>query len=127
MATTDPTGGGPSVAIAIPPDDAVFLRSVFEMARSGIRDELENYPDELREPVRLHREEAVFDALLAALDSGSLVITGDLRCVLADLAETIDRANEYERVVAEHAAMLGLRKQVCEGVKRWTPSRSNSG
>jgi phage terminase Nu1 subunit (DNA packaging protein) len=85
------------------------------MARSGIRDELAKYPESLREPVRLHREEAVYDALLAALDSGSLVVTGDLRCVLRDLAETIDRANEYERVVAEHAALLGLRKQICEG------------
>jgi len=118
MATTDPTGDGPVIALSVPTDDAAFLRSVFEMARSGIRDELAEYPDELREPLRLHREEAVYDALLAALDSGSLVVSGDLRCVLADLAETIDRANEYARVVAEHAAMLGLRKQVCEGVKR---------
>ena len=95
-----------------------FLRSVFQMARSGIHDELAEYPDELRGPLRLHREEAVFDTLLAALDSGSLVVSGDLRCVLSDLAETIDRANEYERVVAEHAALLGLRRQVCEGSKR---------
>jgi hypothetical protein len=116
MATTDPTGGGPAVALTLPPDDAAFLRSVFGMARSGIRDELENYPDELREPLRLHREEAVFDALLAALDNGSLVVTGDLRCVLADLAQTVDRANEYERVLAEHAALHGLRKQLCDEV-----------
>jgi hypothetical protein len=118
MATTDPTGGGPAVALTIPPDDATFLRGVFEMARSGIRDELAEHPDSLREPTRLHREEAVYDALLAALDSGSLVVTGDLRCVLCDLAQLIDRANEYERVVAEHAAILGLRKQVCRRAGR---------
>lgn len=118
MARTDPTGDGPAVALTIPPDDAAFLRSVFQMARGGIRDELAEYPDELREPLRLHREEVVYEALLAALDSGSLVVTGDLRCVLSDLAETIDRANEYERVVAEHAALLGVRRQVCEGARR---------
>ena len=118
MTTTDPTGDGPVIALTVPPNDAAFLRSVFEMARGGIRDELADYPDELREPVRLHREEAVYDALLAALDSGSLIVTGDLGSVLADLAETINRANEYERVVAEHAAILGLRKQVCEGARR---------
>lgn len=118
MATDNPTGGGAAVALTIPPDDAAFLRSVFEMARSGIRDELDNYPDSLREPTRLHREEAVYNALLAALGSGSIVASGDLRCVLCDLAETIDRANEYERVVAEHAALLGLREQVSEGAER---------
>ena len=115
MANENPTSNGAAVALTIPPDDAAFLCSVFEMARGGIRDELDNYPDSLREPTRLHREEAVYDALLAALDNGSIVVSGDLRCVLADLAETIDRANEYERVVAEHAALLGLRRQVCEG------------
>lgn len=115
MATIDPTCDGPVVALTVPPDDGAFLHSVFRMARSGIRDELADYPDELRKPVRLYREEAVYDALLAALDNGSLVVTGDLRCVLADLAQTVDRANEYERVLAEHAALLGLRRQVCEG------------
>ena len=118
MARTDPTGGGPAVALSIPPDDATFLRSIFQMAQGGIRGELAEYPESLREPTRLHREDAVYDALLAALDSGSLRVTGDLRCVLCDLAQLIDRTNEYTRVVAEHAALLGLRKQVCTGAGR---------
>ena len=118
MARTDPTGGGPAVALSIPADDAGFLRGLFEIARSGIRDELAEHPDSLREPMRLHREEAVYEALLAALDSESIVVTGDIRCVLCDLAQLIDRANEYVRVVAEHAAILGLRKQVCEGARQ---------
>jgi hypothetical protein len=109
---------GPAVALTIPPDATAFLRSVFGMALGGIRDELAKYPDQLREPTRLHREEAVYDALLAALDSGSIVVSGDVRCVLCDLAQMIDRENEYARVVAEHAALLGLRKQVCAGRKR---------
>jgi len=115
MPCTKPTGDPGPVAITISREDRTFLRSVFRMARSGIRDELAEYPESLREPARLHREEAIYDALLAALDSGSVVVTGDLRCVLSDLAETIDRANEYERVVAEHAALLGLGKQIREG------------
>lgn len=117
MARPDPTGGGPAVALTISRRDRTFMRGVFRMARGGIRDELAEYPDALREPLRLHREEAVYDVLLAALDNGSLVVTGDLRCVLSDLAKTIDRANEYERVLAEHAALLCLRKQVCEGAR----------
>jgi hypothetical protein len=118
MARTDPTGGGPAVALSIPPDDATFLCSVFEMARGGIRDELAEHPDSLRQPIRLRREEAVYDALLAALEARSVIATGDLCCVLGDLAQLIDLANEYQRVLAEHAALLGLRKQICEGAGR---------
>jgi hypothetical protein len=118
MARIDPTGDGCAVALSIPPDDATFLRGVCEMARGGIRDELAEHPESLREPTRLHREDAVYEALIAALDSGSIAATGDIRCVLSDLAQLIDQANEYERVLAEHAALLALRKQVCEGARR---------
>jgi hypothetical protein len=112
MAETNPTGGGRSVALTIPPDDRRFLRGVFTMARDGIRDELTEYPKELREPARLHREEAAYEKLLSALKAGEIVPDGDVLQVLTDLAETIDRANEYERVVAEHAALLGVRDQI---------------
>lgn len=115
MATQNPTGGGAAVSLSIQPVDRKFLRSVFSMARGGIRDELADYPDDLREPTRLYREEAVYDKLLGALREGSIVPDADTRRVLADLAQTIDRANEYERVVAEHAALLGLQEQVGRG------------
>jgi hypothetical protein len=66
----------------------------------------------------LQREEGAYDALLAALDGGSIVASPDVCRVLGDLAQMIDRENEYERVVAEHAALLGVRERVCEGVGR---------
>jgi hypothetical protein len=112
MAETNPTGDGRSVALKIPPDDHRFLGGIFKMALGGIRDELTEYPTELREPARLHREEAAYETLLAALDAGEIVADGEVLRVLTDLAETIDRANEYERVVAEHAALLGVRDQI---------------
>jgi hypothetical protein len=112
MANENPTGGEKSVALTIPSRDRRFLRGVFTMARDGIRDELAEYPGELREPVRLDREEAAYEKLLAALSSLSIVPDADVRRVLTDLAETIDRANEYERVVAEHAALLGMQEQI---------------
>lgn len=112
MARTNPTGDGVLVALTIPPDDGRFLRGVFTMARDGIRDELTEYPKELREPARLHREEAAYERLLAALDAGEIVADGEVLRVLTDLAEMIDRTNEYERVVAEHAALLGVRDQI---------------
>ncbi len=105
-----------AVALQIEPSDRRFLRSVFAMARDGIRDELAAYPGQLREPQRLYREEAVYDELLAALERGSIEPSGDIRGVLDDLAATVDGANEYERVVAEHEALHGLRRQLaCAG------------
>lgn len=118
MANQNPTGSGPSVALTIPVADGDFLRSIFTMARDGIREELADYPDQLREPILLHREEATYDALLAALDGGSVVVSDDIRRVLCDLAKMIDGENEYERVVAEHAALLGFCEQVSEGARR---------
>jgi len=112
MAETNPTGDGLPVALTIPPDDDRFLRGVFTMARDGIRDELTEYPQELREPARLHREEAAYETLLEALDAKEIVPDGDVLQILTDIAETIDRANEYDRVVAEHAALLGVRDQI---------------
>ena len=112
MADKNPRDPGDAVSLTIPAKDAKFLRGAFEMARDGIRDELTNYPDELEEPTRLHREEAVYDKLLAALDTGSIVPDRDVLDVLADLATVIDESNEHKRVVAEHAAILKLREQM---------------
>lgn len=115
MAETNPRGDGCSVALTIPPDDLPFLGRIFGMALGGIRDELTEHPDALREPARLHREEAAYEKLLEALDAEEIVPDRDVLKVLTDLAETIDGTNEYERVVAEHAALLGVRDQVGYG------------
>jgi hypothetical protein len=108
MAEKNPTGDGDAVALTIPTEHRKFLRDLFEIARGGIREELAQYPKQLKEPHRLHREEAVYEKLLAALDTGSIVSDRDVRDVLRDLAEIYDRENEYERVIAEHEALHGL-------------------
>lgn len=118
MATDNPTGRGPGIAVAIPTKDRGFLRGLFEMARGGIRDELADHAEEVRDPARLRREEGAYDALLAALGGDSIVASVDVCRVLGELAQMIDRENEYRRVIAEHAALLGLREQVCEGTGR---------
>lgn len=118
MATNNPTGDGASVAITIPAEHRDFLRTTFAVARDGIDEDLARYPDQVRNHVAKRRESAAYDALLAALDSGSIVVSGDVRCVLCDMAMLIDAENEYERVVAEHAALLGVRRQMWEGAGR---------
>ena len=112
MAKQNPRGSSVRVALAIPSRHRKFLHRVFAAARAGVRDELDRFPDRVRSLDGLRREEAAYEALLAALDSGAIVASGDVRCVLCDLAVTIDRENEYERVVAEHAALLDVRRQI---------------
>jgi len=112
MADRNPTGSDPSVALDIPTDHHAFLRSVFETAREGIQGDLADFPERLREPERLRREEAAYGRLLAALDAGVIVPDRDVRCVLGRLARVIDAANDFERVLFEHRAICRLLVQV---------------
>jgi hypothetical protein len=117
MADENPTGHGAAVALNIPADQVRFLRSTFEKARAGVKDELEEFPDQL-DPRRLEREEAAYARLLAALDQLVIVPDRDVRDLLADLAGIVDRSNEYSRVVQEHDALHGLLAQLGGGVAR---------
>jgi hypothetical protein len=112
MANENPMGSGDAVALKIPAEDRQFLRRLFEMARDGIRDELRDYPEDLKAPTHLRREQAVYEALLVALDEGTIVPDHQMRQLVRELADLNDRENEYVRVVAEHAALLGLYKQL---------------
>lgn len=112
MATDNPMGSGDAVALTITAEDRKFLRSVFTMALQGIRDELADYPEDLREPTHLRREEGIYEKLLAALGCGRIVPDHYTSQVLRELAEMNDRENEYARVVAEHDALLGLHEQL---------------
>ena len=108
MADENPTGRGTTVALNISPEQARFLCGLFEDARAGVRRELKEYPEQLREPARLRREEAVYGRLLTALDKLVVVANADVRAVVGDLARIIDRSNEYSRVVFEHEALHSL-------------------
>ncbi len=111
MADQNPTGRGSAVVLSIPADQAHFLRSTFEKARAGVKDELEEFPDHL-DPERLQREEAAYTRLLAALDELVIVPDRDALDVLGDLAGIIDEGNEYRRVASEHEALHGLLAQL---------------
>jgi hypothetical protein len=117
MADQNPMGRGAAVALDLPVDHVRFLRGVFEKARDGISDELEEFPGQL-DPKRLHREHAAYGRLLTALDELVIIPDNDLRAVLGDLAKIIDTSNEYRRVVAEHEALHGLLAQFAEGEER---------
>jgi hypothetical protein len=115
MADENPTGRGNAVALKIPANQVRFLRSLFKDARAGVRQELKDYPKQLKEPTRLRREDAAYGRLLVALDECVIVPDADVRVVVGDLAKIIDGSNEYERVVAEHDALHGLLAQLGGG------------
>lgn len=117
MADENPTGRGSAVALSISADQARFLRSTFEKARAGVKDELEEFPDQL-DPKRLEREEAAYARLIAALDELVIVPDRDVRDLLSDLAGIVDQANEYGRVVEEHDALHDLLVQLGGGEGR---------
>ncbi len=118
MADENPTGRGNAVALKIPANQVRFLRSLFKDARAGVRQELEDYPKQLKEPTRLRREDAAYRRLLAALDELMIVPDADVRVVVGDLAKIIDGSNEYSRVVSEHEALQGLLGQLAGGDAR---------
>ena len=111
MADQNPTGSGAAVALELPADHVRFLRGVFEKARAGIGDELEEFPDQL-DPKRLEREHIAYGRLLTALDELVIVPDHEVRNVVGDLAEVIDQGNEHKRVVSEHKALHGLLAQL---------------
>ena len=117
MADENPTGHGAAVALNIPADQVRFLRSTFEKARAGVKDELEEFPDQL-DPKRLEREHAAYGRLLTAMDELVIIPDQDVQDLVADLARIIDSANEYSRVVAEHEALHGLLAQLGGGEGR---------
>jgi len=115
MADENPKGRGAAVALQIPAD---HVRIVFQMALRGIREELDDYPKQLKEPARLRREESAYGRLLVALDELVIVLDSDVQDVLADLAGIVDRGNEYSRVVEEHEALHRLLAQLRGGGDR---------
>src|SRR5215475_11851952 len=117
MADQNPTGSGAAVVLNLPADHVRFLRSTFEKARAGVKDELEEFPDQL-DPKRLEREEAAYARLLAALDELVIVPDRDVRDLVLDLAGIVDQANEYGRIVEEHDALHSLLAQLGGGESR---------
>lgn len=109
---------GAAIALKLPADHVRFLRGVFEQACDGVRDELQEYPDTLKDPEHLRREEAAYGRLLMALAELAIVPDAEVLALVADLATVIDGSNQYSRVVAEHEALHGLLDQLAGEVDR---------
>lgn len=113
MANQNPTDDRAAVVLTFTPAQALVLRPLLEMVLDGIREELATQPETaLREPVRLRREEEAWVSLLAALTGEAVVLSAEISRVVTEFAESIDTANEYGRVLAEHEALGALIDQI---------------
>ena len=112
MANQNPTGDGAAVALEISPRNVAILRPILEMVRDGAHDDFSTAPVAAW-PEAARADEHAYRVLLAALDRGTIFPAPHICRALGELAESIDEANEYERVVAEHDALADLRRQVC--------------
>ena len=113
MSCANPTGGGHAVALEIPAGNLPFLRRVIGAARAGLRDDLDRHGDQLQQPrSKLLLEDAAYAELLVALDRRWIVPDDEVRATLSRLGESVDRDNQYPRVLAEHEALHGLLAQL---------------
>ena len=117
MATDNPMGDGRAVPLQIPTGNLPFLRTVLTDARDGLREDLDRFGDQLREPrEELETELADYGRLLIALETKRVRADCRLYSSLLTLADSIDRQNEYPRVRFEHKAMRGLLAQIEAGL-----------
>lgn len=112
MASQNPTGDGAAVALEISPRKVAILRPILQMVRDGAHDDFSTAPVAAQAEAA-RADEHAYRVLLAALDHGTILPDPHICRALGELAASVDEANEYERVVAEHNELADLRRQVC--------------
>lgn len=97
------------VTLTMFPQHRRFLRQTFEECQEGLVFDLHCYRQLLPDPERAEREAAIYGRLAQGLRCGGSVVADDeVRRLVRELAEAIDEANEYERVVSEAEAFSRL-------------------
>jgi len=114
MVSKQRTGDRPTSVLDLPTPQLARLRQVFTFCLEGVREDLE-VPGRLSDPAKARRDADAYEHLLAALDGGRVVPNPDLTRAVAEVAASVDANNEYERVVAEHAALTGLLARIDGG------------
>jgi hypothetical protein len=114
MVSQNPTGDRPTVALDLPAAQLATLREIFTFCLGGVREDLEA-PGRLPDPTTARRDAVAYEHLLAALDGGRVVPEPDLARAVKEVTGSVDLNNEYERVVAEHDALVGLLARIEPG------------
>lgn len=108
------TRGGP-VTLRVEDRHAPLLREYFVTARVGRIADLAEYPDQLRDPERTRAEAETYGRLIEGVDRRTIVADEEVRAALVESAAASDEANEYARVLREHAAFEHLLRQLPGG------------
>jgi len=111
MASSDPTGGGAIVILALTFRQRQYLRRTLCHCKTGPEGDLQTHPDH-RNAGKWRVDVAAYDRLLAGLEAGSISPDDQVRRIVRELATATDHEEEYERVVFEHAALLALGEQI---------------
>ncbi|HET7053878.1 MAG TPA: hypothetical protein VFI09_08190 [Solirubrobacterales bacterium] len=107
MSCTNPTGHG-AVPIQTPERHRRSLLEAFSPGRAAVADPLAK-PAPLADPQREASEADTYDRLIAAIEAGSMVaLDPEAQWLVEVLLEANDHESGYGRVVAEHAALVGL-------------------
>lgn len=114
MASTDPTGGERAVLLTLPSDQAEYLQEELSGFKSCLEADVRRFRDHPRAGKWLTDAEA-YGRLAAGIEAGEVVPDDRIRRLVREWAEGHDDAEEYERVVFEHDALLGLRVQIGAG------------
>lgn len=111
MSCNHPTGRG-AVPIRTPERHRAFLLETLSLGRAAIAESLAR-PETIADPPLKQREAEAHDRLTAAINHGSIIYPDPIaRSVVEALLDAYDHENDFGRVVAEHAALLGLLDQM---------------
>jgi hypothetical protein len=110
MSCTHPTGRDAPVVVTVPDQHREFLLATIDAARDGLIFDLEE--GLLGDPERGRMEIDAYGRLAALAAGEGVEIDSGMRATLRELALTVDRMNEYERIAFEHAALWGLALRV---------------
>ena len=112
MANQNPTDAGSAVALMFPPAQSALLCARINDCLAGLEDDLAAAGDRHPHLARARGEAAAYRQLLLGLAGGEVVPEPVLVQVVAELARAADEANDYERVLLEHAALHALLVQL---------------
>lgn len=121
MANENPTGSGGAAAVQVPEKHREFILDTLDAARDGLLFDLSH--GLLGNPERAKLEIDAYTRLVALTAGEAVPVDEGMRATLRELALTVDKMNEYERVAFEHAALWGalLRMERAASAEPATP------
>jgi hypothetical protein len=112
MSCANPTHARSRVPLRTPERHRGFLLETFRLGRAALAESLAR-PERLPDRGAKQREADTYERLIEAVGACEIAIPDpDALRVVEAVRDATDADNEYGRVVAEHAALIGLLDQL---------------